>query len=68
MSANMDTTGTFEMAEAFSAHKMITCLHKHYTVEEIVKWADRVGPEVCENVAITAGMSEPNFQKVKAVF
>ena len=68
MSANMDTTGTFEMAEAFSTHKMITCLHKHYAVDEIVEWADRVGPEVCENVAITAGVSDTNFQKVKAVF
>jgi len=38
MSANMDTTGTFEIAVEFSKHNMITCLHKHYTVEETVTW------------------------------
>ena len=33
MAANMDTTGTFEIAEKFSEQKMITCLHKHYTCD-----------------------------------
>jgi len=33
MSANMDTTGTFETAEVLGAERLITCLHKHYTVE-----------------------------------
>jgi len=39
MAANMDTTGTFEMAEALAEFKMITCLHKHYTVQQMVEWA-----------------------------
>ena len=33
MAANMDTVGTFEMAEAFASEKMFTCMHKHYDVE-----------------------------------
>lgn len=33
--ANMDTTGTFEIAEVLEKQKMITCLHKHYEVEEL---------------------------------
>jgi GMP reductase len=32
--ANMDSTGTFEMAESLSEKKCITCLHKHYNVED----------------------------------
>jgi GMP reductase len=32
--ANMDTTGTFEMAESLSKKKCITCLHKHYNIED----------------------------------
>ena len=35
MAANMDTTGTFEMAKALSQEKMITVLHKHYSVFEL---------------------------------
>lgn len=35
ISANMDTTGTFEVYNELSKHKIITALHKHYTVDEI---------------------------------
>lgn len=35
--ANMDTTGTFKMAESLSNYKMVTCLHKHYKVEDYVE-------------------------------
>ena len=35
VASNMDTTGTFEMAHALAGHKMITALHKHYSVEEL---------------------------------
>ncbi len=37
MVANMDTTGTFEMAKALFQYKIITCIHKHYTLEQ---WKD----------------------------
>ena len=30
IAANMDTTGTFEVYDVLSKHKMITCLHKFY--------------------------------------
>jgi GMP reductase len=34
MAANMDTTGTFQMAKTLSRHSMITCLHKHYKIDD----------------------------------
>ena len=34
MVANMDTTGTFQMARKLAESKMFTCMHKHYSVEE----------------------------------
>ncbi len=34
IAANMDTVGTFEMAEALSKDKIMTAIHKHYTIEE----------------------------------
>jgi GMP reductase len=35
--ANMDSTGTFEMAESLSKKNCITCLHKHYNIEDYVE-------------------------------
>ena len=36
IAANMDTTGTIEMARALDAFEMSTALHKHHAVEELV--------------------------------
>lgn len=38
MTANMATTGTFEMNDALEKYNSITCLHKHYPKEDIVKY------------------------------
>lgn len=35
ISANMDTTGTFEIAEALARHGMMTAIHKHYEIEQL---------------------------------
>lgn len=35
MVSNMDTTGTIEMAKELQNYKIITCLHKYYTVQDI---------------------------------
>ena len=58
MAANMDTVGTFEIAEKFAEEKLITCMHKHYTIDEFVGWGNRVGKGVLNNIAVTAGMSD----------
>lgn len=42
---------------------MITCMHKHYTVEEWGTWAD-AHPEVLPFVAVSAGTSDEDFKKV----
>lgn len=67
MAANMDTVGTFEIAEVFSKHKLITCLHKHYSVEDVTTWGKKVGAPVLDNVAVSAGVSDRDFNKVAEI-
>jgi GMP reductase len=38
IAANMDTTGTFEVARALDAFKLSTALHKHYDVAQYVDY------------------------------
>ena len=38
VAANMSTVGTFEMAKAFSKFDMSVCLHKHYSINDLVKF------------------------------
>lgn len=36
MIANMDTTGTFDMADSLRSFQSVVCLHKHYDVQDYV--------------------------------
>ncbi|WP_026076204.1 GMP reductase [Noviherbaspirillum massiliense] len=38
IAANMDTTGTFEMARALGKHGLSVALHKHYPKDELVRF------------------------------
>jgi GMP reductase len=58
MVSNMDTTGTVEMALELQKHKVITCLHKYYTYNDIP-------PELDKNYyAITSGIQENNLNNL----
>jgi len=57
IAANMDTTGTFEIAEAFKKNKMITAIHKFYSMDEWAKAikSKQIDAEYC---AVTFGVEE----------
>jgi GMP reductase len=69
ISANMDTTGTFEIAEALSEHKMLTAVHKHYTIED---WKDFINnhqenSDIFNHVMVSTGTSESDFNKINTI-
>ena len=45
IAANMDTVATVEMADALREHSIGTALHKHYSVEELVKYFEGIEDE-----------------------
>jgi len=44
IAANMDTTGTFGVYEVLSKHKMITCFHKFYTLDDYNSYSSQLDP------------------------
>ena len=44
VAANMATTGTFEMNDALEKFNAITCLHKHYTPEQLKAYFQKKHP------------------------
>ena len=66
MAANMDTVGTFEIAKVLAEHQAITCIHKHYTVEEWKQFGD-ANPSVLPHVAVSAGTSDADLARVESV-
>lgn len=63
----MDTVGTFEMAKELSKHTLFTTIHKHYTVEEWTDFAAKNDSKVLNHLAVSAGSSEADFQKLSAI-
>ena len=61
--ANMDTVGTFEMAVVLSKYKILTCIHKHYSVDEWIQFANEHA-DVVPYVVATSGMSDNDEKKV----
>ncbi|KAJ3608569.1 hypothetical protein NHX12_023100 [Muraenolepis orangiensis] len=63
IAANMDTTGTFEMAQVLSRHTLFTAIHKHYTIEEWKNFASGY-PECIEHLAASSGSGKADLEKL----
>ena len=61
ISANMDTTGTFEVYQTLKNHSIITALHKFYTVDDYLKHKDMLDPRY---FMVSTGISANDFQKL----
>ena len=66
ISANMDTTGTFDVYETLSKHNIITALHKFYTLQDFLTYKEshELKPEY---FMISTGIHEPDFERLVAV-
>lgn len=62
MVSNMDTTGTIEMAIEMQKHRIITCLHKYYTADDLLnKGLDT------EYFAVSTGIGEKDLDKLNNI-
>ena len=66
MAANMDTVGTFALGIELAKFQAITCMHKHYTVEEWDTFAAE-NPDALPYVAVSAGTGDRDLERVGEV-
>lgn len=64
IAANMDTVGTFELAEVLAEHKMLTAIHKHYSVEEWKAFLSGKNEDIYSRIMVSTGTSEEDFGKL----
>lgn len=64
IAANMDTIGTFEVAEVLAARKCLTTIHKHYSVDQWKTWAAGSGKAALPYVAVSTGILEKDMEKL----
>ena len=66
IAANMDTIGTFEVYDKLKEHKIITALHKHYTLEDYLdkNKSDRLDSDY---FMVSTGISDNDYVKLKSI-
>tara|TARA_B100002019_G_C21272131_1_gene602981 strand:- start:3873 stop:4946 length:1074 start_codon:yes stop_codon:yes gene_type:complete len=68
VAANMDTTGTFEVAKAFYQHKMLVAIHKHYSLNDWEEFKNKNEKGILNHIMVSTGVSDKDFQKTKDIF
>ncbi|CSC51795.1 GMP reductase [Vibrio cholerae] len=63
----MDSVGSFAMAKALAEHGVMTAVHKHYTVADWAEFVKSADKATLNNVMVSTGTSEADFQKTKDV-
>jgi len=67
IAANMDTVGTFEMAVELANDKIITAVHKHYTVEEWSEFLENQETSIHQYIALSTGTGKADEEKIKKI-
>ncbi len=65
IAANMDTTGTFEMARALAKHQLSVALHKHYSDDDLLAFFGSQ-PELPPTF-YSMGITAPDFEKFRRI-
>ena len=66
IASNMDTVGTFEMADALSKHKCFTTIDKHFSLEEWITFSKK-SPEALPYTAVTSGTGKGELENLRSI-
>jgi GMP reductase len=64
ISANMDTTGTFEVYKVLSSYNMLTMLHKFYSIGDYIDNKDKLNPDL---FGVSTGISDDDYTKLVSI-
>lgn len=67
MAANMDTVGTFEMANALASKSLFTAVHKHYSLTDWSVFVFNLPENHINNIAVSTGISQADSKKLAAI-
>lgn len=67
IAANMDTVGTFEAATVLAEFKMLTAVHKHYSVEQWQEFLANAEPALLNHIMVSTGTSESDYDKLQEI-
>jgi len=67
IAANMDSVGTFEMAETLKSFGILTAIHKHYDLEGWKNFIQNNPVDIFEYIMISCGALKQDFVKLSEI-
>ncbi len=67
IAANMDTIGTFEVAEVLAAHNMLCAIHKHYSLADWDAFLERQDASIFERIMVSTGVADEDFSRLTQI-
>ncbi len=67
IAANMDTIGTFEVADVLGQFGMMTAIHKHYSEEAWAEYLSDKHPDIYGKIMVSIGRSNEDMEKLKRI-
>ncbi len=64
MAANMDTVGTFQMANVLAEFGLFTAIHKHYSTQNWSDFLHNSSSEIYNHIAVSTGTGERDEEKL----
>ena len=68
MAANMDTVGTFDMALALAKKRLLTTIHKHYTLDHWNAFLKEAPSSILDHIAVSTGTGKKDLEKLAEIF
>lgn len=62
--SNMDTTGTFEMAKELAKNKLLTCIHKYYSIQQWKHFLSSNSNDFIDYIAVSSGITDTDIKKL----
>lgn len=67
IAANMDTIGTFEVAEVLAQYNMLTAIHKHYTPDDWRNFLENRAESIYSRIMVCTGTSDDDFARLHLI-
>jgi GMP reductase len=67
IAANMDTIGTFEVAQVLASHHMLCAIHKHYRLEDWDAFLERQEADIFERIMVSTGVTDEDFSRLSQI-
>ena len=67
IAANMDTVGTFEMAEVLAGYNILTAIQKHYDLDHWTEFLSGKEDTIYDRIMISTGVAQQDLEKLDTI-